>query len=61
MKKILYPIFCILTSIVGNNIHGSIFWSIVDFFFAPIAIIKWLIYKELTMKVIESSFTWFFA
>lgn len=58
--KILYIIFSVLTSMVGYNIHGSIFWSIVDFIFTPIAIIKWLIYKEITMDIIQETFKWFF-
>lgn len=45
---------------VGYTIHGSLFWSIVDFFFTPIAILKWIICQEITMTVIHNTFAWFF-
>jgi len=59
--KTLYGIFCVLVAMVGYHIHNSIFWSIMDFIFTPITIIKWLIYHEITMNVIKETFSWFFA
>lgn len=59
--KTMYTIFCVLTAMIGHTIHNSIFWSIIDFFFCPIAWIKWLVCKEVTMSVIRATFTWFFA
>ena len=61
MRGLLYIIFDTLTAMIGYTIHGSIFWSIIDFFFAPIAWIKWLILHEVTMNVIRNTFTWFFV
>ncbi len=58
--KILYTIFCVLTAMIGHTIHGSIFWAIMDFLFAPLAWIKWLIYHEVTLTIIKETFTWFF-
>ena len=58
--KFLYTIFCGLTAMVGYTIHGSLFWSIVDFFFCPFAIAKWLIYHQVTAGIIKSTFAWFF-
>jgi hypothetical protein len=60
MKSVLYLVFSILTAMVGYTIHGSIFWSIIDFIFTPIAIVKWLICHELTLTVLKETFNWFF-
>lgn len=59
--KLCYTIFCVLVAMVGYTIHGSIFWSIVDFFFTPFAIIKWLLCQEVTWPIIQQTFSWFFA
>ena len=59
--KLFYTIVCVLTAMIGYTIHSSIFWSIMDFFFAPFAWIKWLIFREVTMAVIKATFTWFFV
>jgi hypothetical protein len=61
MRGLLYTVFSILTAMVGYTIHGSIFWSIIDFFFTPIAIIKWIICHEITLTVIKETFNWFFV
>ncbi len=45
----LYTIACICTAKVGYSIHGDVFWSIVDFFFAPFVWAKWLIYNEVNL------------
>ena len=49
-----------LTAMIGHTIHGSIFWSIMDFLFAPLAWIKWLIMQQVTMSIIRDTFSWFF-
>ena len=59
--SIIYTIFSVLTAMVGYTIHGSIFWSLMDFIFTPIAIIKWIICHEITLTVIKETFTWFFV
>lgn len=60
LGQFIYLIFCACTGIIGYTIHGSIFWSIIDALFTPIAWIKWLIYKEVTLKIIIEAFDWFF-
>ena len=60
MKKFIYIIFCILTAMIGYTIHGSLFWSIMDFCFTLVAWAKWLICHEVTMNVIRDTFGWFF-
>lgn len=61
MKELFYTIFCVITAMVGYTIHGSLFWSIADFFFAPIAWAKWLICREVTLSIIKNTFSWFFV
>ena len=56
----LHLILAVLTAMVGHTIHGSLFWSIIDFLFYPVAIIKWLICQEITLTVIHHTFPWFF-
>ncbi len=56
----IHLILAVLTAMVGHAIHGSLFWSIVDFLFYPIAIIKWLICQEITISVFHKAFPWFF-
>lgn len=47
------------TAIIGHEIHGSIFWSIIDFLFWPLAWAKWLICQEVNMTIIKSAFDFF--
>jgi len=55
----LYLIAAICTAIIGKQIHGSIFWAIIDFFFMPIVWIKWLIYQEVNLTIIKLAFDFF--
>lgn len=55
MKTLANIIIGLFTAIVGHAIHGSIFWSIVDFVFWPIAWLKWLICQEVTMSIIKNA------
>lgn len=59
--KTLYFIFSVLMAMIGYTIHGSIFWSIMDFLFSAIALVKWIICHEITLTVIKETFTWFFV
>lgn len=53
-------ICAIMTAIIGHTINdGSIFWAVIDFFFWPFAIIKWLICHEICLTVIKESFSFF--
>ena len=61
MRSILGLLFATATSMVGYTIHGDLFWSIVDFFFSPVAIIKWLICHELTLTVLRETFAFILA
>jgi hypothetical protein len=62
MKQLGYLIslaFALATAIIGNNIHGSVFWSIVDFILPPFAWVKWVLCKEVNLTIIKNSFDWF--
>lgn len=56
----LYMLFQFFTAIVGYHIHNSIFWSVVDWFIAPLVWLKWFIYQEITLSVLKNAFPWFF-
>lgn len=60
MREILGAIFCTATAIIGYHMHHSLFWAIVDFVFAPLVWVKWLILHEVTLSIIRESFAWFF-
>ena len=61
MKTIITTIFGWITAFIGYEIHGSVFWSIMDFLFWPFAWVKWLIYHEVNTSVIKETFSWFFV
>lgn len=60
MKTVLYMFIAVIVTMIGYTIHGSLLWSIVNYLFWPIAIVKWLICHELTLAVIKQTFAWFF-
>jgi len=60
LPRILYLAAALCTAIIGHQIHSSVFWAIVDFFFWPFAWIKWIICQEVTMTIITKAFAWFF-
>jgi len=47
------------TAIVGHAIHGSLFWAIMDFFFYPLAWLKWIICQQVNVTIIKGAFSWF--
>lgn len=49
----------ILTATVGYTIHHSGFWAVVDFFFWPIAIIKWIVCQQINLSILQETFSWF--
>ncbi len=59
MGELLSFIFCICTAMVGYKIHGSGFWAVVDFIFAPFAWAKWLIMQQVNMSIIRDTFSFF--
>jgi len=59
MHKLIAFIISLATAIIGYEIHSSIFWSIIDFFFWPFAWIKWAIFHEVNVSIIKSAFEFF--
>ena len=48
-----------LTAMVGNTIHGSTFWTVMDFLFAPLPWLKWIVFQEVNITIIKNTFSWF--
>ena len=55
-----YFLIAIATAIIGHEIHGSLFWAIVDFFFWPFAWAKWFLFQEVSVSTIKTAFAFFF-
>ena len=60
MRDTILLIFNVAVSMIGYTIHGSLFWSIVDFVFSPIVLVKWLICHEITFAIIQQTFSFLF-
>lgn len=56
LKYWLVIIAASLTAMVGYHIHGDLFWAVIDFFFWPWALLKWLFYGEINLTVIRETF-----
>lgn len=59
MYRLIFIILAIATAVVGYEIHHSIFWSIVDFFFWPFALLKWFLCQEINLSIIKQAFSFF--
>lgn len=59
MRRFLYFIFAVATAMVGHTIHGDFFWTVADFFFAPLAWAWWLIFHQVSLTIIRSTFAFF--
>lgn len=55
-----YFICGLATAMIGYKIHGSIFWSIMDWIFMPFAWIKWLVMHQVNLSIIKEAFSFFF-
>lgn len=53
-------IFSTFTSMVGYEIHGNVFYAIVNWIFSPLAWIYWLLTKSVNLNIIEQAFSFFF-
>jgi hypothetical protein len=49
-----------MTAMIGYQIHNSLVWAILDFFFAPLAWIKWLVMHQVNITIIKQTFEFFF-
>ena len=56
---VLYLLFCLFTAMVGKTIHGSLLWAVVNFVYAPLSWIKWMLCEEVNLTIIRQSFSFF--
>ena len=54
-----YVLFQLPTAMIRYTIHNSVFWTAMDFIFAPLAWCKWLIFQEVNMSIIKETFSFF--
>ena len=59
--RLLYIVFAACISMIGYTINNSLAWAIVNYLFAPLSLIKWMICHEITLNVIKTTFSWFFV
>jgi len=59
MKKQLYFVISFLTAMIGYHIHGSLFWSFIDFCFAPFVWCKWIFFHEVNLTILKETFGFF--
>lgn len=60
LTEMIYSIFCLATAMIGYQIHGSLFWSLIDFILTPIVWCKWLIMHQVNLSIIKETFSFFF-
>ena len=61
ISQLLGIVLAVATAMVGHTIHHSLFWAILDFFFAPFAWAKWLICHEVNLTIIRQTFAFFLS
>ena len=61
MTKRIYALLGVLTAIIGYEMHGNWFYTIMDFLFWFLVWIKWLIFHEITLGIITKAFAFFFV
>lgn len=59
LGRLLYTVFCFATAMVGYTIHHSVFYSIVNFLFAPLAWCYWLFVHAVNLTIIKETFSFF--
>jgi hypothetical protein len=57
--EVIYLILGIATAMIGHHMHGSLFWTIVDFILMPLVWCKWLILHQVNISIIKSTFMFF--
>ncbi len=56
---VLYLLAATCTAMIGHTIHGGIFWTVMNFLFWPLSWAKWLVFQDVTMPIIRSTFAFF--
>jgi hypothetical protein len=57
--RIFYIIFALITATIGQQIHHSAIWAVMDFFLWPLVWLKWLIFHQVTLTAVKTAFAWF--
>jgi hypothetical protein len=58
--SITYFLFSIITMMISNELYHSPLYSIITFFLAPLAWVKWVAYDEVTLRVVQSAISSYF-
>lgn len=61
LNSIIWAAFALATALIGHQIHGSVFWSIVDLIFPFFAWAKWIICKQVSVSIIKVALAPFLA
>lgn len=59
--KFLYFLVCTATAMIGYQIHHSVFYSILNFIFAPLSWLVWLVCHDVNMTIIHKAFDFLFS
>lgn len=59
IRQLFYLFFSVATAMIGYHIHGSVGYAILNFIFAPISWIVWLIGHDVNMTIIKETFSFF--
>lgn len=55
-NSLLLTLFSVFTAIIGVELHTLNIWTVIDFIFAPIVFIYWLLTHQVTIQIIKDSF-----
>lgn len=56
LSSFFYLVIAVCVAMIGYQRHGDTLWAIIDFMFWPIAVVKWLIYHEINVSLIKTTF-----
>ena len=59
INGLFYTVFCICMATIGHYIHGGVFWTIMNFIFAPLSWLKWMVCHQVSISVIKAAFAFF--
>lgn len=59
LSSFFYTLLSVATAMIGHEIHGSLFWAVMDFVFMPLTWFKWLICHQVTFSIIKRTFGFF--
>ena len=57
LGSFFYLVIAVCVAMIGYQIHGDLSWSVLDFIFWPIALIKWLVCHQINLSVVKATFS----